>query len=261
MAEDELTRGLVRRAYAAEPFDADAGLAEVVRRAGRPPVDGPDDSSVEARSRHAVNVRRRRQVSVLAVFAGVVGLVLVIGVATGRLAGGPGPGLEVGARPSGAPSLAKPWPSGSPAPGFSRSYTPGPSAPPSPSDSIDPGGHGVPIALPSQCAYGLTLSFSDGQFHVGDSGSGCPTLQRKRVFLRDTRSGNGLYGPGDATLWPVPGSSANLELPYSYTVPAIPSLEPGHFYELVYIPGNNLPSAGADAYKYLDNSLIIALRQ
>ncbi|WP_426511523.1 hypothetical protein ACPPVO_13395 [Dactylosporangium sp. McL0621] len=240
MAElDEVTRALVRRAYAGEPFDAEAGLAEVVRRAGRPPVE---ESTVGIERRHAVSVRRRRRWAMAGVFAGVAGLVLVVGVATGRLGGGDG--RPVGAGPSIqlSPSGPPVWPSGMPTPTISNGPFPGGPA---------------PVGLPSQCAVGWDLAFTGGQFTATDPGSNCPPVDPTRLWLVDDGA-NGLLFPGSGKVYPTVTTGTAISPPFSFPVPGIPALQPNHAYYLAYVPAGVHPTAGQDASEVLQQALTIS---
>ncbi|WP_433085971.1 hypothetical protein ACQP1P_11980 [Dactylosporangium sp. CA-052675] len=249
MAEHDVTRELVRRAYAGEPFDAEAGLAEVVRRAGRPPADGPEEV---IERRHTVNVRRRRRVALAGVFAGVVGLVLVIGVATGRLGGGFQDASQVGL---GGPSLSgghssqwttgglptDAWPSGGPTPSIGGGEIPG----------------GPSSLLPSQCAVGMHLKFENGQFTATDAVGTCPPLDPKRIWLLDDHS-NGLLFPGSGTVWPTVTTGTTISPPFTFTVPSITALQEHHAYELYYLPADVHPAPGQDASPVLQHAMMIS---
>ncbi|HTJ34034.1 MAG TPA: hypothetical protein VL738_12455 [Dactylosporangium sp.] len=236
MTERDLARELVRRAYAAEPFDADAGLAEVIRRAGRPPVD-----DVAVAGPHPVDVRRRRGLSVLAVFAGVVAMVLAVGLSLGRFAFGPAT--------SPTPAVSPPQS------GFPSAETPGPSA--LPVETEEP----TPSDLPSSCAGAWKLTYAGGQFSVGDRGSACPALRRDRLLLMEDVSGNGLIGPGAAKVWPLQDVPDSLTPPFAFRVAGIPATTPGHTYELIHVRAADAgkATAGADAYEFYKNSMTISL--
>ncbi|WP_433615493.1 hypothetical protein ACQP2P_11755 [Dactylosporangium sp. CA-139114] len=242
MAEHDATRELVRRAYADERFDAEAGLAEVVRRAGRPPVGEP---AVAVAGRHTVNVRRRRRVALAGVFLGVVGLVLVIGVATGRLGGGLQDASQVGVAapshwtPSGRP--ANSWPSEGPTLTVSGGEIPG----------------GPSNLLPSQCAVGMHLQFEHGQFTATDAVGTCPPLDPRRIWLLDDHA-NGLLFPGSGTVWPTVTTGATISPPFTFTVPSITTLQEHHAYELYYLPADVHPTPGQDASPVLQHAMMIS---
>ena len=242
MAEHDETRELVRRAYADEVFNAEAGLTEVVRRAGRPPVDDP---GIVIEHRHTVNVRRRRRLTLVGVFVGVVGLVLVIGVATGRLGGG-GPAM-VGAVPSPAVS---PWVRGSG--GFSPE--------PIPESSRITGsaafpGAGPVTGIPSQCVSRWKLNFDGGVFKASDYSPNCPKLDSTRAWLMDAKSGNGLITPGAAKVWPVTVSSSSMTAPFTFTSPNVPAPVAGHIYTLLYLREGDHPTAGDDAFRWDERAI------
>ncbi|MFI5909444.1 hypothetical protein [Dactylosporangium sp. NPDC051541] len=221
MAERDVTRELVRRAYADLLLDDSVpDLDEVVRRAGRPLA------AVE-QARHPVNLRRRRRLALAGVFAGVVGLILVVGLSSGRIGGG---GAPIGVQPR--PSVA-------------------------PSDL--PAGDGSPIALATSCIAAWKLTFANGQFSAtARNGYACALSDAQRVYVLDTAEGNGRIYPGAAKLWPARGIEA-LKPPFTFSVPGIPAAVDGHYYQLVYLGPGALPSPGTDAsqsgVEWLDLSL------
>jgi hypothetical protein len=233
MAEHDVTRELVQRAYADERFDADAGLAEVVRRAGRPPVE---DSARVVERRHPVNVKRRRRLALIGVFAGVVGVVLAAAAAAGGFGGNQGqpvgtvPSVQL-SRPAGTDPSVRTWPSGGPTPTISL--------------DDDPGGI-APVGLPSQCAVGWDLTFKDGRFTATDRGSNCPPVDPNRIWLLDDHA-NGLIFPGSGEVYPTVTTGTTISPPFTFTVPQIPALQPNHAYHLIYLPENVHPTPGQDA--------------
>jgi hypothetical protein len=241
MAELDETRELVRRAYADEVFDAEAGLTEVVRRAGRPPVDDP---GIVIERRHTVNVRRRRRLALVGVFVGVVGLVLIIGAATGRLGGGD-PAM-VGAPPS---TAASPGGSGAgfspePIPESSR-LTGSPAFP----------GAGPVTGVPSQCVSRWKLDFVGGVFTASDRSPNCPALDSTRAWLMDAKSGNGLITTGAAKVWPVTVTPASMTSPFTFTSPNVPTPVAGHLYTLLYMREGDHPAPGDDAFQWDERAI------
>ncbi|WP_433059337.1 hypothetical protein [Dactylosporangium sp. CS-033363] len=235
MAEHDATRELVQRAYADERFDAEAGLAEVVRRAGRPPVE---DSARVIERRHTVNVQRRRRLALIGVFAGVVGVVLAAAAAAGGFGGNgnmpvatePSLVTSRGPMPNGS-MPTRTWPSGGPTPTIST--------------DDDPGGI-APVGLPSQCAVGWDLKFKDGTFTATDRGSNCPPVDPNRIWLLDDHA-NGLIFAGSGEVYPTVTTGTTISPPFSFTVPQIPTLQPNHAYHLIYLPESVHPTPGQDA--------------
>ncbi|GAA2387270.1 hypothetical protein [Dactylosporangium salmoneum] len=250
MAEPDPTRELIRGAYADRPFDADAALADVVRRAGRPPIG----SAEPAGRRHAVDVRRRRGLSVLAVFGGVVVMVLAIGYGAGVF-GGKG-------EPMGAPPLVVvPTRPAGDVPEASRMPTSWPSQSPGPSSLPDDGYSPVPIDLPSSCAVAWNLDFSGGKFQVGSRGDVCPPLERGRLLLLESITGNGLIGPGSARVWRLADVPDRVAPPFTFRAPGVDALIPGHYYEIIYIEPQlaDTASPGADAWPFYRGAMTISM--
>jgi hypothetical protein len=243
MAEPDMTRELIRRAFAAEPFDADAGLAEVVRRAGRATAAEPSGFDADPAEGMHPQRRRPRGLLVFATFAGVMGLVLTVGFfGAGRLGGG---------SPVGVPApVVSPLGSVSPVPVPEGSLLP--------EETDDPG----VSDLPSNCASGWTLAFAGDQFQVTDRGSNCPPLRRDRLVLLDANPGtNGLIRPGSAVVWPITGGPDMLQAPFSFRVAGLDKPVPGHTYELIHVDASQAgqATAGADSYPFYRRAVTVSL--
>jgi hypothetical protein len=236
MAEPDMTRELIRRAFAAEPFDADAGLAEVVRRAGRATAAEPSGFDADPAEGMHPQRRRPRGLLVFATFAGVMGLVLTVGFfGAGRLGGGSPVGVP-------APPVVSPMRPVSPVPVPEGSLLP--------EETGDPG---MVTDLPSNCAVGWQLTVDGGTFQVSDQGSNCPPLRRDRLVLMDAKPGtNGLIRPGSAVVWPITGVPDMLQPPFSFRVAGVPAAQAGHTYSLIYVEPAQAGKAtpGAEAYPF-----------
>ncbi|MET7420255.1 hypothetical protein [Dactylosporangium sp. NPDC005555] len=254
--QSDPARDLIRRAYAdvmhpgQSGTDSDSGLADVVRRAGRPRAETQDADVVEPAPR-----RTRRRFAVVATFAAAVVTILAVYAAS------------AGVRPQGvgtAPGTtgAVPRVTGSPVPISSFSFPPGTGtfAPDSPGASLgaEPSGPVVenprPFPFPSSCADSWVLE------PVGDTikvtalpGGGCPAMALDRLWLLDASQGNGSVNPGDAVIWPfvpVDGAKGPLQPPFTFRPGGWPGLRKGHLYWAMFVTEKAAAEArpGADAY-------------
>ncbi|MEV4516008.1 hypothetical protein AB0K00_44500 [Dactylosporangium sp. NPDC049525] len=260
------TRELIRRAYAASSdaaaFDADGGLADVVRRAGLPgDQEGGTVTALAPR-------RARRRFAIVGTFAAAVVVILAVYAASA----GTRPQQQVGTPPSVHAALT-----GTPGPTLYPSgslYPSGRATPTNPSTSTYAGKPGAsryagddPAVLPSTCADSWMMALVGGEFTVtARTGSACGPLPVDRVWVLDAASGNGLINPGDAVIWPVvpvlpPGSGTRvLQPPFSFTPGGWSGPVRGHIYQLMYVDEAAALEAkpGDDSYAAFLNAHIIS---
>lgn len=249
MPERDPTRDLVRRAYDdISDFDADSGLADVVRRAGRPRPEAGDATTVALEPRRTV-----RRFAVAGTFAAAVVTILAVYAASA----GTRPD-RVGAPPSlSAPASSR---AGSDLP--ASAYPSGRATPTNPSTSTYAASPGAsrnagndPQVLPSSCADSWVMALTGDRFVVSSQeGSGCPPLPLDRLWVLDAASGNGLINPGDAVIWPVvpvDGARSPVRPPLKFRPGGDwPGPQPGHYYVIIYVSAAAATQAkpGEDSY-------------
>jgi hypothetical protein len=252
-------RELVRRAFeGSDPFDAEGGLADVVRRAGRPQHD---DGVI------AFEPRRRtgRRFAVVGTFAAAVVTILAVYAASA----GTRPQQEVG-----APSASAGPASNGPASNGPASNGPASNGPASNRPSADPstfaGSPGtsqyassVPKVLPSSCAASWVLEFAGKEIKATRTQGVCPPIPIERLWILDAARGNGLVNPGDARIWPlVPIDGRSMaQPPVTFRGGGWPGPISGHTYEVLYLDEAAAKAAkpGDDAYPAFETAHFISL--
>ena len=248
-------RELVRRAFeGASPFDVDSGLADVVRRAGRPPHD---DGVV------ALEPRRRagRRFAVVGTFAAAVVTILAVYAASA----GTGPQRDVGTPPASTPDPSSNGPASN-SPSSAGPSSNGPSAAPStvtgtPGASLYAGG--PPELLPSSCAASWVLELAGKEIKATRSRASAAATELPAV---DPRRGprQRARQPGRRRIWPlVPvNGGAAVQPPLTFRGGGWPGPVSGHAYEVLYLDEAAARAArpGDDAHAAFETARTISLR-